>query len=279
MQKTGISSRPSPKSELEHQTEAMEPTDTSRHPPIPRKPSIVLTDPQGLSVDTFFNRYGEVVAYSSDSDFDWEDDSSSLVSPFEDPAVEEESSLDRSSSWSSSNSDSSSGDSSDSDSESDEMDFIYDDDNEVHHQLHRFATIHDGFVSFPTFDSHSPKGLPSPTESFFGGLDAEDLRDAEELLRGEDDDDLVGAIEAVEREYAESGWTRPVPKWTWLKASNSFPVLRLSPTDFRHGRSKLRMAASAADEPASPSDGGSSRMSTSGQGDVADVAMRGVPYV
>ncbi|KAF3770402.1 hypothetical protein M406DRAFT_349196 [Cryphonectria parasitica EP155] len=272
----------------------MESIDTTIAPFPSSKPLIVLTDPEGLSLDTFTNRHGEVVACSYlDAELGGEEEQDAKttpVSPFADPKDmdyrmmglqdEPEGEENMTSYWEFSDSSTSdtSSDSEEDEDEEDEMDFIYD--HEERRKI-RLAEISDGLISFPAFDDpHHNKRMgvvghdtnttittkaaaaavaaaAVASSSFFADMDPEDVRDAEELLMDEDDDegDLIDAIEAVEREYAnDSSWARPVPQWAWLRASNSFPVFHLGPTDFRHGRSKLRMAVSAADESAMSDD-------------------------
>lgn len=228
-------------------------TPTKRRPPPPPRPE----RPAGvdLSLNTFVLGPPEKLETSYHSD-----DDTTLVSPFADPEdtmdgdEEEASSSSWWSAWSSSSSDDASSDNSSSDSESEEMDLQY-----TRHTAGKtlYAQLIDGFVSFPPLspdDSGDEDQDKTAMKSFLDGLDEDDVRDAEDLLRGEDiDDDGNGTAELIRAvANGESDWTnafsRPVPRWWWLKSSNSFPVLRLGPGDLRHGPSKLRQAVSLVDE-------------------------------
>lgn len=219
-------------------------TPTKRRPPPPRPQR-----PADLSFNTFVLGPPEVPEIPLGSDFD-----TTLVSPFADPQDVEEEEAPSSwwSSWSSSDDASSDSSSSSDDSESDEMNFQYE-----KHTAGKtlYAQLTDGFVSFPPL---SPDGSDDMAmKSFLDDLDEEDVRDAEELLKGaEGDDDMIGndgtdelikAVASGERDWANA-FSRPVPRWLWLKASNSLPVYRLGPNDLRHGHSKLRQAMSMMDE-------------------------------
>ncbi|KAJ4392011.1 hypothetical protein N0V93_005631 [Gnomoniopsis smithogilvyi] len=209
-------------------------TPTKRRPPPPRP-----SRPADLDFNTF-------ILGPPDSD-------TTLVSPFADPQdTDAEDAEDAPSSWwsswSSSDDASSDSSSSSSDSESDEMDFQYD-----KHTAGKtlYAQLTDGFVSFPPL---SPDGSDDMAmKSFLDDLDEDDVRDAEELLRDEEEDgnegadELIRAVARGESEWANA-FSRPVPRWLWLKSSNSFPVQRLGPTDLRHGHSKLRQTMSVVDE-------------------------------
>lgn len=231
-------------------------TPTKRRPPPPRPQRPAFED---LSFNTFVLGPLEKVETSHNGDGD-----TTLGSPFADPedAGEEEEEEASSSWWSawSSSSDDASSDTSSSDSESEEMDLQY---NKHTAGKTLYAQLIDGFVSFPPLspddsddDDDDDDGDKKAIKTFLDELDEDDVRDAEELLRGEvikyddDDDGTTGLFKAVAN--SESDWTnafsRPVPRWWWLKSSNSFPVFRLGPGDLRHGPSKLRQAVSLVDE-------------------------------
>lgn len=226
-------------------------TPTKRRPPPPPRPERPAE--VDLSLNTFVLGPPEKVDTSNNSDSD-----TTLVSPFADPEDvdgEEEASSSWWSAWSSSSSDgTSSDDSSSSDSESEEMDLLY---NKHTTGKTLYAQLIDGFVSFPPLspdDSEDDDGDKKAMKTFLDGLDEDDVRDAEELLRGDDingnDDgtsELIRAVASGESEWANA-FSRPVPRWWWLKSSNSFPVFRLGPGDLRHGPSKLRQAVSLVDE-------------------------------
>lgn len=237
------------------------------------RPSILLTTPEGLcldtttyslspllseppptpteedlTLDTFIEGHSLVIGPSDD-----EDSNDSSTSPFADPAdyyYDESPPLeDFISYWSVSSSSDSSSDS-DSDSDDDGMDFRYDQDRAVEILCTDDAS---GFTSFPP--------LPYPEDDGDGDGDGDgmaafrsELACAEEARAYDSKDvtaaELMGAVEAVERDYARGGWsfTRPLPRWAYLTSSNSFPVLGLGPNDLRHGHSKLRYASSAAAE-------------------------------
>lgn len=220
-------------------------------PPRPERPAEV-----DLSFNTFVLGPPEKVETSHNSDSD-----PTLVSPFAAPedadeGGEEEASASWWSAWSSSSSDDASSDSSSSDSESEEMDLQY-----TRHTAGKtlYAQLIDGFVSFPPLspDDSDDNDDKKAMKTFLDGLDEDDVRDAEELLLGEDinhgDNGTAELIRTVAS--GESDWTnafsRPVPRWWWLKSSNSFPVFRLGPGDLRHGPSKLRQAVSLVDEASS----------------------------
>lgn len=89
--------------------------------------------------------------------------------------------------------------------------------------------------------------LPSPETTFKfheefggGGSDLAEETDGpvsplgEEFTMGEDEEDAPYAVDM-------GPWTsRVIPKWAFLRSSNSLPVLGLGPEDFYHGGSALR---------------------------------------
>lgn len=241
-------------------------TPTKRRPPPPPPPRPQRTADLSLN-NTFILGPPEVEQHpvKSESDSD-----TTLVSPFADPqdADAEDAPSSWWSSWSSSDDALSDSDSSSSsDSETEEMNLQY-----TKHTAGKtlYAQLTDGFVSFPPL---SPDGSDDMAmKSFLDDLDEDDVRDAEELLR-EDGNEQGGAaaaadelIKAVVRD--ESDWanafSRPVPRWLWLKSSNSFPVYRLRPTDLRHGHSKLRQAMSIMDETGADGSAGEEEIARAG---------------
>lgn len=252
---------------------------SKRRPPPPPRPQ----RPADLILDTFVLGPPTVPEHFRDND---SDSDATLVSPFADPEDADGKENTPSSwwSWSSSDasSDTSSSSSSSSDSETDDMDFQY-----ARHMAAKtlYTQITDGFVSFPAL---SPDGSEDDDDdddkmamkSFLNELDPEDMRDAEELLRNNDDgtDELIQAVASVESDWANA-FSRPVPRWLWLKSSNSFPVYRLGPNDLRHGHSKLRQAVSLVDDAGGSETGSANSRRSPLDGTVAEVARAGVVYL
>lgn len=236
-------------------------TPTKRRPAPPRPER-----PADLSLNTFVLGPPEDATHANDSE-------TTLISPFADPQdVDGEGAT--SSRWSWSNSDASSDSSSD--SESEEMDLQY-----TKHTAGKtlYAQLTDGFVSFPAL---SPDGSDDMAmKTFLDELDPDDVRDAEELLMDVDNDDgaaneLIKAVASGESDWSNA-FSRPVPRWLWLKSSNSFPVCRLGPTTLRHGHSKLRQAVSLVDE--AGSNIGSASSGAPLDGTVEEVTRVGVVYL
>lgn len=254
-------------------------TPTKRRPPPPRPERPAEVD---LSFNTFVLGPPERVETARNSNIDTD---ATFISPFDDPedttdseGEEEEEEEEVSSSWwsawsSSSSDDATSDSSSSSDSESEEMDLQY---TKQTAGKTLYAQLIDGFISFPPLspnDNEDDDEDKTAMKTFLDGLDEDDVRDAEELLWGEDINyDNDGTAELIRTVASgESDWTnafsRPVPRWWWLKSSNSFPVYRLGPGDLRHGPSKLRQAVSLVDE------------ASSNEEEEEDVARVGVLYL
>lgn len=94
----------------------------------------------------------------------------------------------------------------------------------------------DSFISFPALDEELMQSAFPDVE--MGNLDE---KKAEDTTSG-----MEGLVSEVEAEYSEPWW-RPLPRWAWLRSSNTFPLYNLGPRDLRHGPSKLRQTSSTDD--------------------------------
>lgn len=179
-----------------------------------------------LDIDTFTKGKSDVVEAVSDNDEDKKDtDPEPPVSSFDDSERGSQTSSEES--WASFPSSGSNSTDSNSDAEEEEE------------------------RSAPGAGAGAEASLPSPEasfkfrEEFDGGGDDTDGPEpppGEEFTMGDNDEDAAYAIDT-------GPWSsRAIPRWAFLRSSNSLPVLGLGPEDFYHGGSALRYEVSAEDD-------------------------------